>query len=433
MIKDIIKYITEDIWRKHENEYKSKKARWAVRQFKVILFMFQGFGQHSIMARSSALSFYTLLAIVPVAALFFGVSKGLGVEKLFNEYLYTRFPANAEIVDQIIEVAHGALQRTRGGLIATVGLVVLLWTAMNVFGNIESAFNRIWEVKKSRSLARQISDYIALIFITPVLLAISNSMILYVKSMIPIADSVMGDWFFWVLSLVAMWLLFALIYKIMPNTKVKFSSALSAGIIAGTGFQIFQIIYMSIQSSVSTYNAIYGSFAAIPLFLIWVQTSWQILLIGAELSFAYQNVSKYEYEKLVSQISYDYRKKIVVTVMYVISRNFVDHKTPLSSDNIAKELGIPVRMAREALFDLEKSELIVSIYNDKNKLNSYLPAIDITTLTMMDVISSVENKGGHALNLEQSQEFVTIERMTDRLAELMKNSEENIPLIDIKI
>lgn len=433
MLKNIIKYVTEDIWRKHEYEYKSKKVRWAVRQFKVILFMFQGFGEHSIMARSAALSFYTLLAVVPVAALFFGISKGLGVEKVFNEYLYGQFPANAEVVDQFIEVAHGALQRTKGGIIASVGLVVLLWTAMKVFGNIESAFNRIWEVKKSRSIARKFSDYTALIFITPVLLTVSNSMILYVRSVLPLADSVIGDWFFWVLSLISMWIMFALVYKLMPNTKVKLASALSAGIMAGTAFQIFQVIYLYIQSSVTTYNAIYGSFAAIPLFLIWLQTSWQILLIGAELSFAYQNVGNYEYEKLVSDISYDYRKKIIVTVMYVISRNFIDQKPALSSDLIAKNLGIPVRMAREALFDLEKAELIVSIYNDRHKTNSYLPAIDITKLTMVDVIMRVENRGGHVLNIEQSKEFVTIENMTDKLNQLLGDSGENIPLIDIKI
>lgn len=370
---------------------------------------------------------------MPVAALFFAVAKGFGVEKVINDYLYAQFPQYDYAVDQFIEVAHAMLERTRGGIIASVGSVVLLWSAMKVFSNIEGAFNSIWEVKKSRSIARMFSDYTAIIFLVPILLTVSNSMILYVKNSLPLADTQIGDWFFWCMSVIAVWLMFAVVYKVMPNTKVKFSSALSAGIIAGSGFQIFQVIYIYIQSSVSTYNAIYGSFAALPLFLIWLQTSWQILLVGAELSFAYQNVGKYEYEKLVSEVSYDYRRKINLCVMYIISRHFVDMLPPLNSESISKELGIPVRMAREALFDLEKAELIVSIYNDNNKVNTYLPAMDVSGLTITDVLSRVENNGGHELNLEQSKEFVKIESITEQLNDLIKNSPQNIPLVDIKI
>lgn len=433
MLKKIIAYLTDGIWRVDEHDYKSKQMRWAVRQAKVILFMIQGFGEHIIMVRSAALTFYTLLSIVPVAALLFGVAKGFGIEKVFNEHLYNQFPQNRELVDQFIEFAHSVLQRTSGGVIAAVGLVILLWTAMKVFGNIESAFNSIWEVKKSRSIARKFSDYITLIFVAPILWTVSNSTILYLKSMIPMAASAIGDWFFWLLSVVSIWVVFAVTYKVMPNTRVKFSSAISAGIIAGTGFQIFQIIYIYIQSSVTSYNAIYGSFAAVPLFLIWLQTSWQILLVGAELSFAYQNVDNYEYEKLVSKVSYDYRKKVIITVMYIIARNFVENKPAVTSFAISKEQGIPIRMAREALFDLEQAGLIVSIHHEETKTYTYLPAQDVTHLTMLDVVERVENSGGHKLNIEQSGEFARVEALTDRLSKHLYDSPENIPLIDIKI
>ena len=169
MIKRIIEFITEGIWQTKENDYKSRKMRWAVRQFKVVIFMARGLGEHNLAVRSAALTFYTLMSIVPIAALVFGVIKGFGMENSFNEYLYREYPQYTLIIDQIIDFANNMLIRARGGVIASVGFVVLLWSVMKVFGNVESAFNNIWEVRKARSITRKFSDYMAVVFVAPIL------------------------------------------------------------------------------------------------------------------------------------------------------------------------------------------------------------------------------------------------------------------------
>ena len=175
MIKKIIQYISYDIWFKKEHEYRSSKIRWAVRQFKVCLFTAQGFSEHSILIKSAALTFYTLMSIVPIAALMFGIAKGFALETKLSAYLYSEFPQYRIVIDQVIEFANAMLQRTKGGLIASVGLLVLFWSVIKVFNNVEKAFNDIWEVRKSRSIARKVSDYIAVVVIVPILWIISNS------------------------------------------------------------------------------------------------------------------------------------------------------------------------------------------------------------------------------------------------------------------
>ena len=263
MIRKIIQYITHDIWVKKEHEYKSRKMRWAVRQFKVFIFTAQGFGQHGILVRSAALTFYTLMSIVPVAALVFGIAKGFGLETRLNEYLYNQFPQYTVVIDQVIAFANAMLLRTKGGLIASVGLVVLFWAVLKVFGNIESAFNNIWEVRRSRSFARKFSDYTTVIVVTPILWIISSSIGLQIqKHLMHLTSSPVVNVFLGLASLVMIWLMFAFVYLVMPNTKVKLRSAVSAGVIAGTIFQLFQIAYIFIQSRLTSYNAIYGSFAA---------------------------------------------------------------------------------------------------------------------------------------------------------------------------
>ena len=433
MIRKIIQYITHDIWVKKEHEYKSRKMRWAVRQFKVFIFTAQGFGQHGILVRSAALTFYTLMSIVPVAALVFGIAKGFGLETRLNEYLYNQFPQYTVVIDQVITFANAMLLRTKGGLIASVGLVVLFWAVLKVFGNIESAFNNIWEVRRSRSFARKFSDYTTVIVVTPILWIISSSIGLQIqKHLMHLTSSPVVNVFLGLASLVMIWLMFAFVYLVMPNTKVKLRSAVSAGVIAGTIFQLFQIAYIFIQSRLTSYNAIYGSFAAVPLFLIWLQSSWQIVLFGAELSFAYQNIRKFEFEKIAKEMSYEYRKKALLVVMHQIIAHFLARDGAVSSETVAQDLNLPVRIVRDAVFDLEKAGLIVSTVSKEDKVNLYVPARDVHTLRVCDVIQQVEASGMASLDLQQSPEFRQIDAIVNRLNLTVSRSADNVLLMDVR-
>ncbi len=429
-----IKYFfTHGIWTKQEHEYRSSKVRWGVRQLKILIYMVRGFGEHDIMIRSAALTFYTLMSVVPIAALIFGIMKGFGMETNLNAYLYSEFPQYTPMIDQVLDFANNLLIRTKGGVIASVGFVVLLWAVMRVFGNIESAFNHIWEVRRERSIARKFSDYMAVVFVAPILWLISNSMSLALRSRLSLyASSIFIDILYALASVVVIWLMFAFVYRVMPNTKVKMRSAVMAGIIAGTAFQIFQVVYVWVQTSVTSYNAIYGSFAALPLFLIWAQTSWQILLTGAELSFAYQNINRYEQERQASRMSYDQRRKVLVAVMMVTIRHFMAKSGAVSSEEVAAELGLPVRIVRDVIFDLEKAGLLSAVQNDHDeKVNTYIPARDVHTITLWDVVNSVEESGLTHVDLTECSDLDKVRRLMERVKLEVKESPQNVLLMEL--
>lgn len=434
LLKRIIQYITHDIWVKKEHEYKSRKMRWAVRQIKVVIFTAQGFGQHEILVRSAALTFYTLMSLVPIAAMVFGIAKGFGLETRLNEYLYGKFPQYSVLIDQIIDFANALLQRTKGGLIASVGLVVLFWSVLKVFGNIENAFNNIWEVHRSRSFARKFSDYTTVVVVTPILGVISSGLGVQLQSQLQhFTSSTVVQILLGFVSVVMIWLMFAFVYLVMPNTKVKLRNAAIAGVIAGTAFQIFQLAYIYIQSRLTSYNAIYGSFAAVPLFLIWMQSSWQIVLFGAELSFAYQNIQKFEYEKQAREMSYEYHKKALVVVMYQIVNHFINKSGAVSSETIAGTLNLPLRVVRDAIYDLEKVGLIASVVSKEEKVNLYVPARDVHTLRVYDVVHQVEAAGKASFDTQQSNEFQWADSVLNRLERVVSESDDNVLLKDLEL
>lgn len=433
-IKKIVQYITKDIWVKKEHEYKSRHTRWAVRQFKVFIFTAQGIGQHSILVRSAALTFYTLMSLVPIAALVFSVMKGFGFEARLNEYLHEQFPQYRVLIDQVLTFANAMIQRTKGGVIASVGVVVLFWSVIKVFNYVESSFNSIWEVRRSRSLTRKFSDYTTVIVIAPILWVISSSIGIQIQQHLlhytstPIVNVLLGT-----LSTLVIWTMFTFVYLVMPNTKVKLRSALTAGIIAGTIFVLFQLAYVFIQSRLTNYNAIYGSFAAVPLFLIWLQTSWQIVLFGAELSFAYQNIQKFEFEKTAGDMSLEYRKKALLVIMHQIVRHFMAGGSAMSSEEIARNLNLPVRVVRDTVFALEKAGLIVPVVSPDEKTGRYVPARDIHTIRVYDVIHRVETSGHAAFEPEQSPEFETMDAIVQALNRAESDSPANQLVMDIEI
>ncbi len=433
MIKRIIEFITNDIWQKKETDFKSRKTWWWVRQLKILIFTARGVSEHGLIIRSAALTFYTLMSIVPIAALIFGIVKGFGMEASFNDYLYMKFPEYSTIIDNVIDFANKLLMRTRGGIIASVGFVVLLWAVMKVFGNIESAFNYIWEVRKPRSLARQFSDYITVVFVAPILWIISNSLALYIKHRLEaLTGSVFLEILYGLASLIALWVMFAFIYYVMPNTRVKIKGAFLAGVIAGTVFQIFQIAYVYVQTQVTSYNAIYGSFAALPLFLIWMQSSWQILLFGAELSFAYQNVARYEQERDVANMSFDHRRKVLVAAMVTVVKHFVDNQGPVSSEQVAGELNLPVRVVRDVIFELERAALIVPVKNDTDeRVNLYVPARDVNFLTVFDVVNGVEHSGSSLIDIDDSPELHRVNEVIEVMKRQAAESAQNVRLVQL--
>ena len=313
---------------------------------------------------------------------------------------------------------------------ASVALLMLFWSVIQLFSAIESAFNNIWEVKTTRSIARQWSDYLAVTLIVPILWIVAYATGSHLE------DVLRDTWYFnllsRLLSMLFMWLMFTLLYLIIPNAKVKFTSALTAGIVAGTIFLLFQWGYVFLQKSMTSYNAIYGSFAALPLFLLWVQISWQILLIGGELSFAFQNITRFGEEHEWQRISYDQRRKVMLATMLIIVRHFQSRGGALSAAEIRRELNLPTRIINDVLFQLTKAgQLIDARKNEDEREASYAPAYDIAQMSIYGVLSAVENHGDNPLEFDTESDLKRVEEILDGMKQDSLTSPRNVRLIDL--
>jgi len=400
----------------------------------------RGYKNNNIQLRASALTFYTMMSIVPVAAMIFGISKGFGFQKKLETQIRNQFAEREElqeVMNYIIDFANSMLENINGGFIAGVGVVVLFWSIMKVLGNIENSFNAIWQIKKPRPLIRKFSDYLSMMLIAPVIFVVSSTVTVFISNAISEDATFLqyiGPFVNFLVNLIPYFLifmLFTLLYVIMPNTKVIFKNGLYAGIIAGTLFQITQWIYIYFQIGISRYGAIYGSFVALPLFLIWLQLSWLIVLLGAELSFAYQNIEKYEFESRAQNISIYNRRLLTFLVLHRIIKRFKRGEKPFTATDLSHDLGIPIRLIRDILFNLNEGKILAETTTDSPKERGYLPAIDINTLSIAFVVRKLDMVGDDLLMAEDTKDLKEFSNIQVELMKAIDKSPANKLIADI--
>ncbi|MCK4920137.1 MAG: YihY/virulence factor BrkB family protein [Bacteroidales bacterium] len=440
MITKIRKFTQEEIWQTSLHD-RSRPHVFFIKQLRIIILAFRGFLEDRVSIRASALTYFTLLSLVPIVAMAFGVAKGFGFQDKMEEFIIGNFKGQEEVLNYVIELSYTLLDGVQGGLLAGVGLVILIWSVMQVLTNIENSFNAIWQIKKPRSFFRKLSDYLSIILIAPILIIVSSSLMVYINTRVQSAgDSLV---MFQVITpaiestlklipYVIIWLVFTLLYMIMPNTKVNFKYALIAGIIAGTAFQLIQWGYIHFQIGVTKFSALYGTFAALPLFLVWLQISWLIVLLGAEISFAYQNVEKYEFEAESLQIS-NHNKRILSLLIshYVIKRFAKGEEPPVSSD-IGDDLGIPIRLVRDIIYDMVQAKILVETITESPKENGYLPAIDINKMTIQFVSQRLDDIGSENIHITDSEAYTKINEAYDKIFGSIAKSNNNLVLKDIE-
>ncbi|MBQ3582966.1 MAG: YihY/virulence factor BrkB family protein [Alistipes sp.] len=365
---------------------------WTVRPLKLIIYTLEGLMAHGTMDMSAALTFYTLISLVPVLALVFAVVKSFGLAESLVENLYSLLPQMPEVVDYVVDFATKALARTRGGLMATVSLVTLFWAVIRMFESIEANFNKIWEVKSTRNLVRKYSDYITVVIIAPLLWIVATSIGSYAREMLGVAGSVWLQVGSKVLSLLVVCAMFALIYMVIPNCKVRLHSATLAGLMAGTCFFLFQALYVYLIKWMTSYNAIYGSFAALPLFMLWMQNSWSILLIGCELSFAIQNEKRFDEERTLPSLSHDVGRKLMLATVAYVARAFRRGEGAVPMVAIREQLTLPTRTVSKLISTLVAAEVLNEVRCDEEEYDvAYAPARDVTTLRVSDVLEAIDN------------------------------------------
>jgi membrane protein len=440
MKKDIIQQVTQffekDIW-KISTKGKHPVFGFMVRSGRILFIAVRGFYKDKIQLRASALSFYTMLSIVPILAMVFGIAQGFGLKEHLSTLLKERLQGQAEVLNTLLGFVDHYLGRINSGYIAGIGLVVLFWSVMKVLGNIESSFNNIWQIKKSRMFARQFTDYISLLVIAPVFLVIASSF--NVSQLQSISDSIpflhyLGSVLkvmVTILSYTLIWFVFTLIYIVVPNTKVKFIPALIAGIIAGTLFQLLQWGYVNFQSLLSGYGAVYGTFAALPLFMMWLEFSWLIVLLGAEISFAYQNASQYEQEAQGLQVNLKHRRVLLLLVAQKIVKNFSEGLPPLNAADIAVQLDIPVRLIRDLLYDLLNARIIIETLTPEVREVAYQPALDPAKITVSYVVDTLDKQGQQVSFEKESKELINLTQVVESFYQDIRNSDNNKAINDL--
>ncbi len=434
--KDISKFLREDLWRIRLEEQPRPRSVW-IKSLRIIVLSIKGFDKDRCTLRASALTFYTLLSIVPVLAMAFGIAKGFGFDQVLEERVMEQFQGQQEVITRAITFARNLLNRTKGGLIAGVGVIFLFWTIIKVLGNMERSFNEIWGFKKQRSLMRKFSDYLSLMLVAPILFIMASSMTIFVTSRIK--DAVLSHPSFELIAepiqlmlkiipFAVFWGLFAFTYLFLPNGKVNLRSAMLGGVIAGTIYQIAQWIYITFQIGINHYNAIYGSFAALPLFLMWLQLSWLILLYGAEISFAHQNVHTYEFEQDCLNLSPMFKRLIALAATQLCVKMFREEKPPLSAGEISQKLETPVRLVNQILFDLTQAGVLSEVMNGEDRKIAFQPALDIEDLTVQGVLDRLDKRGLTSIPLAESE---AVEKLSSCLAEFhdtLLNSPKNVLL-----
>ncbi len=362
-----------------------------------------------ITSAAAALTYSTLLAIVPIFAVVFGIARGFGYNKYIEEWFRESFSSQPQVSEIIIGFVNSYLVHTKSGLFLGIGLLFMLFTVIMLISNIERTFNDIWQAKKPRSMFRTITDYTSMLLLMPVVIVITSGISIFFATIFKQIEDTMvigslAQFFLQLLPYVLMSGVFIALYLFMPNTKVKLSCALVPGILAGVAMQGLQLFYIHSQIWVSSYNAIYGSFAALPLFMLWIQISWLICLFGAELCYANQNMDDYAFKAKTEDLSHRYKMLLSLVLASRICRNFSEGGKPLSALKLKLATGIPIRIVNDLLYQLVQINILTEIPGgDKDGESLYQPAECITRLSVGTLIDRMEAQGKWSLTIDVKQ------------------------------
>ncbi|MCF0160386.1 MAG: YihY family inner membrane protein [Bacteroidaceae bacterium] len=381
---------------------------------KVLWFTIRMFISDRITTRASALTYSTLLSTVPLLAIVFAVAKGFGIAEHLQDLLLSNFKGQEEVIMMLMGSVNKYIEHTRSGLFLGVGFAMLIYTIMLLTGSIEETFNHLWQVKKARSPLRKLANYFSVLLLLPFLLVFISGFNVFLGTMADNMEEyvILGSttrFFIRLIPYVVSSTLMTALYVFMPNTWVRFRSALIPGIVCGIAFQMFQSLYINSQIWVTNYNAIYGSFAAIPMFLIWTQTSWCICLFGAELTFSIQNQKTLGDRldgKMISRADHDFACLLILSR---IGKRFKEERSqdtkPYSSAELAEELGLPIRLVNKLIYELIRMRWIYALDHAKHETERYQLAWDLSNVTIEDVILTFDRDHERRVDIDRKDRF----------------------------
>ena len=368
------------------------------------------FLQERMYFRASALTYSTLFATVPLLAILFAIAKGFGLSTIVEQLIKDNLVATPEVQETVIGFVNSYLSHSSGGIFLGFGVLLLLWTLFNLTSSIEGTFNQIWQVKRARPVSRQLTDYTAIIFLLPIFIVATTGLSIFIYQFLDTLSSdemVLRPAVMLILKLspwVLTCLFFTGMFMYLPNTRVRFMSAFLAGVITGMAFQLLQWGYLNSQVWLTSYNAIYGSFAALPLFLLMCQIAWTITLFGCTLAYVNQNFKSFYRGKENVTVSRRYHDYLCLRLASSICQRYAEKGAPYSAEELAERHDVHIRLVTQMIYMLCKVGILVETTSEESaEKATYVPAYDIYKITAGEVLKALDADGNELINVEESE------------------------------
>ena len=390
----LVRFLRHDLW--HVQRHNTTALAYCCCSLlKKLLLAVEFFTTRRVIDMAAAVTYSTLLALVPILAVVFGVARGFGYNKYIEVWFRELLGSQPQAADAIVNFVNSYLVHTKSGVLLGVGLVLMLYTVLMLTLNVEKTFNAIWQVKHRRSLYRAVTDYLAMLLLVPVVIVLVSGLSIAGARLLPY---------------VLMAVVFMAMYMCVPNTKVRLQVVIVPGILAGVGMQALQLFYIHAQVLLSSYNAIYGSFAALPLFMLWVQLSWTICLFGVELCYTNQNMDELSFRLQVADISPRYRLLLAIILMSRVCQRFADGKRPYTALDLRRLTNIPIRITQDLLYMLVRAGLLSENSADgKDQEPTYQPAMTLQKLTVGAMVERLDSMGGWHLDIDLHEQLAQVE------------------------
>lgn len=426
------------VWRYfNSGVWADNRLKWWIKPVRTLNLSMRSFLNSDIQSQACAMTYRTFLALVPALALLLAIGKGFGLQGYIQQELLNSFPAQEQAITQFLDFVDNYLARSSEGVFVGVGVIFLLFTVINLLNNVENVFNLIFGVRQGRSLGRKISDYTAMLLILPVMLICAGGFTMMlssgIRSVLDIAHvSFLAEIFLELASWLMICLFFTGVYTLVPNIKVNVKYAFIAGLLAGTGFIVLQWIFACGIVYVSSYNAIYGSFAFLPLFLIWMQLVWMVCLVGAVICYSSQNVYSYSFTPDDSTVAPAYRRKIIIAIMAVISRRFKETERPITVNEFVRNYKIPSKLLTDTCSQLIRARLVNIVQIDRESgLTGYAPGRPLAQLTVHEIFSALDAAGEKDFIPDFNVIFSQVDRIVTKMDDDFERSYGNLSVADI--
>jgi membrane protein len=431
-IKKTRHFISEQIWAVRLEKLDKRRA-FLIKQLRIIALAVRGFKDDNCLTSATALTFYTLFSIVPILALAFAIAKGFGVMDDMQIMILKKYPTYESVLSNAFVYANQMLANTKGGIMAAVGILLLLWSVLKLLISIEDIFNQVWEIKRGRSWVRKVTDYLTIVIVAPILFMISGGLTVALQTK-------MGDFYqigflgsllvkLFAYGLVAG--VFTFLYMALPNTKVNVRSAFAGGLLAMVLFELLGWGYIKFQIGASRLSEIYGGFAALPLFLIWIQYTWYIVLFGAQIAYANQNAEKFELAEDIKNLSVRYKRVMSLLIANFVAKRFHAGEKAMSATEIAKSLDLPIKLARNVTNEFVETGIFVEVKTDEDKEVLLQPGVTESKFDVKFLINALDKKGVNAIPIADSEDLKNIHILMEDLDKSMDTTLGHTKLKDI--